>query len=197
MTEPLRNSFDRGPEGWCSYDYHWSIVAGGRNIFVLTAWEESGGVGGSGYVWSDQNQWSADTPEAPISMLPLLVYTNWTGGDPVDLRGARVSAYLRGDGLLLNGASCYFWVVGRGGRWHMTSQPLHISDGRWADEPNVFTLHTDESLWHRSWSSDSSRPPSLESLLSSCRSYGFSFVGFGAEPTGKLALDEFQIQYAG
>ena len=37
----------------------------------------------------------------------------------------------------------------------------------------------------------------VESLLSSCRSYGFSFVGFGAEPTGKLALDEFQIQYAG
>ena len=38
------NRFSKGPEGWCSYDYHASIVSGGRNVFVLATWEGSGGV---------------------------------------------------------------------------------------------------------------------------------------------------------
>ena len=27
------NTFEKGPEGWCSYDYHASIIAG-QNYFV-------------------------------------------------------------------------------------------------------------------------------------------------------------------
>ena len=116
--------------------------------------------------------------------------------------GARVSVYLRGDDLELGGAQCYFWVVGRGGergsggRWHYASNPLHISDGRWADEPNVFTLHNDESLWHRSWSVDPTDPPSLDDLLRRCSSYGFSFVDFGQLPRGRFAMDELEIELA-
>jgi len=193
----IRNSFDRGPEGWCSYDYHWSIVAKGRNIFILTTWESSGGVNNSGYVWCDETRWSADTPESPVSLLPFITYLNWTGLGPLDLREARVSVYLRGDNLQLHGARCYFWVVGPGGRWHLTSQPLAISDGRWADQPNRFTLRNDESLWHRSWSSDPAEPPALDGLLGGACSYGISLVGFGQEPRGKFCMDEFEIALAG
>ena len=49
----IRNTFSRGPESWCSYDYHWSIVAKGNDIFIMTRWESSGGVDNSGYIWSD------------------------------------------------------------------------------------------------------------------------------------------------
>ena len=197
----MKSSFDLGSEAWCSYDYHASVPLG-ANFFVMAPWEPSGGVNDSGYIWTNEAGWSADTPERPISVLPLLIYRHWVGLGPVDLREARVSVYLRGDGLELGGARCYFWVVGRGGekgsggRWHYASNPLHISDGRWADEPNVFTLHNDESLWHRSWSADPANPPSLDDLLGNCRSYGFSFVDFGQLPRGRFAMDEIEIELA-
>ena len=193
----IRNTFDKGPESWCSYDYHWSIVDRGTNIFILTTWQASGGVNDSGCIWCDETRWSADTPESPVSLLPFITYVNWTGGEPLDLREARVSVYLRGDGLQLHGARCYFWVVGPGGRWHLASQPLHISDGAWAKSPNVFTLHNDESLWHRSWSADPANPPALNDLLANAVSYGFSLVEFGQEPRGKFSMDEFEIRLAG
>jgi hypothetical protein len=106
----LQNNFNKGPEGWCSYDYHWTNVAKRNNIFVLTTWERSGGVDGRSYVWTDESRWSADTPESPVSILPLLLFRGWVGEDPVDLREAEVSVYLRGDSLQLDGARCYFWV---------------------------------------------------------------------------------------
>ena len=47
------NTFDKGPEGWCSYDYHRSMVDGGENYFVLTVHRPKGGVNDSGYVWTE------------------------------------------------------------------------------------------------------------------------------------------------
>ena len=91
------------------------MIAGGQNIFILTTWEKDGGVGNSGYVWSDHTRWSADTPEIPLSILPLLFYRSWLNEDPIDLRNAEVSVYLRGDNLRLDGAECFFWVHGSGG----------------------------------------------------------------------------------
>ena len=192
----VKNSFDKGPEGWCSYDYHASVVGGGTNIFVLTTSERSGGVNDSGYVWCDESRWSADTPESPVSVLPFIMYTHWVGADPMDLRNAEVSVYLRGDGLQLDGAECYFWVHSSHTRWHYNSNPLEISDGEWASTPNVFTLKNDESLWHMSWAGDPSNPSSLDRLLSSSISYGFSFVGFGQETRGKFSMDELEIKLA-
>ena len=192
----IKNSFDHGPEGWCSYDYHWSIVAKGRNIFILTTWEASGGVGGSGYIWCDETRWSADTPESPVSLLPFITYTNWAGREPLDLRDARVSVYLRGDNLQLFGSRCYFWVVVPGGRWHFTSHPLTISEGEWAPAPNVFVLRDDEALWHQSWSGDPPNPRPLAGVLARTVSYGFSLVGFGQEPRGRFSMDEFEIRLA-
>ena len=64
MATVLRTTFDKGPERWCSYDYHESVLAR-CNIFVLTTHETSGGVNDSGYVWADEHRWSADTPEVP------------------------------------------------------------------------------------------------------------------------------------
>ena len=155
----MKSSFDVGQEGWCSYDYNGCIRAD-RRIMVLAEWEPEGGADGGGYVWADEHGWSADTPESPVSVLPLMLYRYWVDEGPLDLRGARVSVYLRGDGLELFGARCYFWVVGSDdrGRWHYDGAPLEISDGRWADEPNVITLHNDEELWRRSWSKDPDNP---------------------------------------
>ena len=193
----IRNSFDEGPEGWCSYDYHWSIVAGGRNIFILSAWQSAGGVNDSGYIWADEKQWSADTPERPVSVLPLLTYANWMGREPLDLREAQVSVYLRGDDLQLFGCPCYFWVNRPGCRWHLTARPLTVSDGQWATEPNTFLLSNDEALWHQSWSGNLPTPQALNSVLADVHSYGFSFVGFGQEPRGRFSMDEFEIRLAG
>ncbi len=188
-------TFDSGPEGWCSYDYHESVLAR-KNIFILTTHERSGGVNDSGYVWADEHRWSADTPEVPLSILPLIYYRSWIGEGAVDLREADVSVYLRGDGLELDGADCYFWVHSTGTRWHYTSNPLEISDGRWADEPLTFTLKNDESLWHMSWTGRAEGPAPLDILLRDGVSYGFSFVGFGQEARGRLSMDELEIKLA-
>jgi hypothetical protein len=190
----IRNTFAKGPEGWCSYDYHASMVAGGVNVFVLGTWVASGGVGDSGYVWTDHRRWSADTPERPLSILPLLFYRNWVGEANVDLRGAEMAAYLRGDDLRLDGARCLFWVHGHGTRWHCASQPLTVTDGCWAAAPNRVSLRNDESLWHRSWTIDPREPVSLDQVLGDVQSYGFSFVGFSSEVSGRLSLDEFEIR---
>ena len=189
----VRNNFARGPEGWCSYDYHASIVAGGRNIFILATWEKEGGIGNAGYVWADHTRWSADTPEKPLSILPLLFYRSWVNADPIDLRDAEVSVYLRGDNLRLDGAQCFFWIHGAGGRWHYTSHPLALSDTSWSSEPLRFRLQNDEPLWHHSWPRDPESRP-LESILGRVHSYGFSFVGFSSEVSGRLCLGGFEIK---
>ena len=99
----IKNSFEVGPEGWHSYDYLGEIVAG-AGIFVLTSWQREGGVNNSGFIWADQSRWSTDVPERPISILALIHYRNWVGLDPIDLRQAEVSDFLRGDDLRLYGA---------------------------------------------------------------------------------------------
>ena len=188
----LKNRFDKGPEGWCSYDYHASIVSGGHNIQILATREKKGGVGDSPYIWVDHTRWSADTPEKPLSILPLMVYRGWINEDPIDLRDAEVSVYLRGDGLQLDkNTHCFFWVHGPGGRWHLNSRPLTISEGKWSSEPLRFALPNDEKLWHHSWPHDERH---LVDTLGAVDSYGFSFVGFTFEVRGRLSMDEFEIK---
>jgi len=188
----VMNTFGKGPECWCSYDYHASIVAGGRNIFILTTWEK-GGVGNCGYVWADHTRWSADTPEKPLSILPLLFYRSWANADPIDLRDAEVSVYLRGDDLQMDEAQCLFWVHCWGGRWHLSSRPLHVSEGKWSAEPLRFALPDDETLWHHSWPRHPQKSKPLTEVLGGVLSYGFSFVGFSSEVRGRLCMSEFQI----
>ena len=188
----VRSGFDIGPDGWCSYDYHASVITG-DNVFILTSWQATGGVDNGGYAWTDNTRWSADTPEKPLSILPLLRYRSWVAEDAVDLADAELSVYLRGDGLQLDGAACYFWIHGAHTRWHLTGQPLTVADGSWSAEPNRVTLPDDESQWHRSWSLDPATPAPLSSLLKQQQSYGFSFVGFSREVSGRLSIDEFEI----
>jgi hypothetical protein len=186
------NTFEKGPEGWCSYDYHASIIAG-QNYFVLTTWDESGGADGSGCVWADHTRWSTDTPESPVSILPFILYRNWVSEPLIDLRGTEISVQLRGDGLKLDGASCYFWAHTRGTRWHCKGQPLKIADGCW-DEPTRFTVESDESAWYRSWVRDPSIMADLDTVLAGAGSYGISLVGFRHEVSGKLAMGSFEIR---
>jgi hypothetical protein len=189
----IHNRFEMGPEGWCSYDYHASMVSGGTNFFVLAAWEAQGGVESPGYIWTDNTRWSADTPERPLSILPLIFYRSWVGKGPVDLRDVEASFRLRGEGLALDGAVCLFWVHALDTRWHLASQPIDLGDGHWPGQPTRLVLANDESRWHRSWSSDPAQPTALDKVLNNAESYGFSFVGFSREVTGRLCLDSFRI----
>jgi hypothetical protein len=189
----VKNAFIRGPEGWCSYDYHASMVSGGSNVFILANWQKHEGVETSGCVWTDHTRWSADTPEQPLSILPLIYYRSWVNEDPIDLRGAEVSGFLRGDDLKLDGAKVCFWVHGDGGRWHLASRPLPVPEGRWPDKPFNVQLTVDESVWHHSWPRDPEKSRPLESILAAAHSYGFSFTGFSSEVTGRLSMCRFQI----
>jgi hypothetical protein len=189
----IRNSFEKGPEGWHSYDYHADVVAGIHGFYVLTTWEKEGGVDNTGYIWADQTRWSTDTPEAPVSILPLILCLNWVNLEPLDLREAELSVYLRGDDLATDGAACYFWVNSGLNRWHLTSQPLHVSDGCWADDPNRLRLVNDESKWHNSWSGIPPRQKPLDTALATASSYGFAFVGLRQEVTGRLSMAKFEV----
>jgi hypothetical protein len=191
----VQNTFTKGPESWCAYDYHASMVADGTNIFVLGTCDPTGGPEETGTVWVDHRRWSADTPEKPLSILPLLTYRGWVNAGPIDLRNAEVSCCLRGDQLRLDGAQCYFWVHGHGGRWHLNSQPLPIAEGSW-EAPRRFTLADDEKLWHHSWPRDPQHSRPLSAVLGAVVSYGFSFVGFSAEVTGRLSLGRFEVRTA-
>ena len=203
------NTFERGRESWQVYDYNGGI-AGGGNVFFLPTWEKTGGVGDSGYIWADDSRWRIDTPEDPHSILPFLLYHRWvaldaqepprkpdtpraTGfvkGDALDLREAEVSVRLRGDNLDLKGAHCLFWVHHGSTRWHYTGHRLKIHQGTWGPEER-FVLHNDEAQWHRSWDPGQN---SLDEVLKISYSYGFSFVGFSEEVTGKFSMDEFRIR---
>jgi len=186
----VKNTFAKGLEGWCSYEYHASVVAG-REIFILVNWERKGGPGKSGYIWTNQTGWSADTPETPISILCFLTYRHFVNEGPIDLRNAECSVYLRGDELKLYGAKCLFWVNRSGERWHLNSRPLEISENTWSDKPLCFSLPNDEALWNRSWSPPT--PRSLDGTLAFAISYGFSFVGFSSEVRGRLCMSQFEI----
>jgi len=190
----LLSSFNSDREGWQAYDYNGG-VAGGGNVFYPLNWEKAGGLSNSGYVWADDSQWRIDTPESPNSILAFIIYRNWVNGLPLDLREAEVSVYLRGDGLDLKGAQCHFWALDReiGTRWHYVSQPLKISESKWG-KPLRFRLKNQESLWHRTWARTPSKPASLDEVLRSCDSYGFSFLNFSGEVTGKLSMDNLQIR---
>lgn len=191
----IKNTFEVGPDGWSSYDYHQSIVQrANRAIFVLNTHERTGGVDGGPYSWTNEHVWTVDVPEVPMSILPLIYYRSWMGDGPADLRNLEVSVYLRGDGLNLEGAECYFWVVCGMTRWHFNSNPIDIPEGSWAPDPATFRLTTDEAQWHRSWSKDPSNPTSLSDCLENCASYGFSFVGFDRAVKGKLSIGGFEIR---
>lgn len=187
----IKNNFDKGPEGWCSYDYHASMVADGSNIFILATWAAQGGVDNGSFIWTDHRRWSADTPERPLSILPLLCYRSWVGADPLDMRQSAVAVHLRADRLRLDDAQCFFWVHAASTRWHYTAHPLALEEGVWT--ANRLALAADENQWHRSWSADPGHPVALEQVLSRAESYGFSFVGFSSEVTGRLSMSQFSI----
>jgi hypothetical protein len=191
----VNNTFELGPEGWSSYDYHQSVVQReGKAIMVLTTHQKTGGIDDKGYVWTNEHVWTPDIPETPVSILPLIIYRNWTNEEPVDLRDTKVTVSLRGDGLELEGAECYFWVVCGMTRWHMNSEPFEIVEGAWPTSPATIQLTSDETLWHRSWSKDPSNAISLDDCLKNCVSYGFSFVGSTSAVRGKLSLGGFKIE---
>jgi hypothetical protein len=193
MNTPIQNRFAKGPEGWCSYDYHASMVSNGTNIFVLATWVQGGGPAGGNYIWTDHRRWSADTPEKPLSILPLLFYRSWIDADPIDLREGELTVSLRGYDLNLDGAKCFFWVHAGNTRWHFVAQPLPIAVGGLALQPQRLVLRADPAHWHRSWTQDEATALSLAQTLQDARSYGFSFTGFSSEVTGRLALGAFSI----
>jgi hypothetical protein len=187
-------TFESGAEHWQIYDYTGGKT-GGTSVFHPATWERSGGVLDSGYVWADDSRWRIDTPEKPPSILAFFIRRSYARQGAVDLRGAEVSVCLRGDKLDLKGSKCLFWAFSddKGTRWHYRGKPLTVPDGKWS-EPQTFVLEDDEKQWHRSWARDPKNPGGLGEVLATCDSYGFSFVGFSEEVTGKLAMDELVIK---
>ncbi len=192
----LTTDFNKDRAGWQIYDYNGGKEGGG-NVFFPATWEKSGGVGDSGYIWADDSRWRIDTPEEPHSILAFIVYRSWVGGQALDLRGAKLSVHLRGDKLDLRGAKCLFWALNnaKGTRWHMKGQPLTVADGSWGAKQTI-VLKSDEKLWLKSWSRNPDKPASLDEVLATCDSYGFSFVVFSGEVTGKFSMDELVIEFA-
>lgn len=215
----VRYSFDGSSddsEAWRAYDYAGDGEAGGLNVFYPLTWQESGGVNNSGYVWADDSRWRIDTPEKPVSILAMLVYQDWRrprpnhqpgtiprgigqgnrngyGGSELDLRNAEVSVYLRGDNLKLRGAKVYFWVITPNSyRWHLVGQPLEVSADHWGKKV-TFVLKNDPAQWHLSFHGNDP-VPGFDTALNRVISYGFSFVGFQGEVTGKFSIDEFEIK---
>jgi hypothetical protein len=195
MNPRLKNTFDFDYEGWQSYDYEASVRAG-HEVFRPVTWTPTGGARDSGHVWTDDTRWTVDTPEQPRSILALVMYRCWLSRGPVDLRGATVSVFLRGDGLDLKGGSCCFWAwnLRSGTRWHMSRRPLPISPDAWADRPVEFRVENDAALWHRSWAIRFPEFGPLDRVLAEADSFGFSFLGFAEKVTGRLRMDEFEIR---
>jgi len=190
----VRNQFNEGREGWRIYDYNGG-KAGGGNVFFPAVWEKSGGVENSGYIWADDSKWRIDTPEEPDSILPFIIYRVWVKEKALDVRGAKLSLYLRGDELDLKRAKCLFWAFNRtrGTRYHYQGEPLKVTAGECGKRQTI-VLKNGMKLWHESWSRTPDKPASLDEVLRECDSYGVSFVGFSAEVTGKLAMDELVIE---
>jgi hypothetical protein len=186
-------TFRTGAEHWQVYDYNGG-KKGGPSVFYPVTWERSGGVKDSEYVWGDDSRWRIDTPEDPQSVLAFFTRRSYARQGPIDLRGAEVSVYLRGDKLDLKGGKCLFWIFSdeKGTRWHFRAKPLNVPEGTWS-EKQTFVLENNEKQWHRSWARHPDRPGSLADVLKTCDSYGFSFVGFKGEPAGRFAMDELMI----
>ena len=192
----VSNHFTGGHEGWRIYDYNGGKPGGG-NVFFPATWEKSGGVENSGYIWADDSKWRIDVPEKPHSILPFIIYRHWVDGKALDIRGARLSLYLRGDKLDLKGAKCLFWAFNqkRGTRYHYTGAALKVTAGKWGQKQTI-VLKNEAKLWHASWSRMPDNPARLDDVLRECDSYGVSFVGFSDEVTGKFAMDELVIEKA-
>ncbi len=211
----LESSFENGPEGWYIYDYNGGIASGGNSFYPVT-WEKTGGVTNSGHIWADDSRWRIDTPESPQIIFPFILYRNlklilpelkilyrdWGNGDvpfkvttfgrgELDLRNAKVSVYLRGDGLDLKGAKCFFWAF-NGTRWVYTGHPLQIQQGSWGPK-QTFTLTNEESLWQRTWSATPTSPANLDQALKGSFCHGFCFLGFSNEVTGTISMDQLEI----
>ena len=190
----VSNHFDESREGWRIYDYNGGKPGGG-NVFFPATWEKSGGVEDSGYIWADDSKWRVDVPEQPHSILPFIIYRDWVDGKALDIRGAKLSVFLRGDKLDLKGARCLFWAFNRkrGTRYHYTGEALKVSAGEWGRKQTI-VLKNETKLWHASWSRMPDKPATLDEVLRECDSYGVSFVGFSDEVTGRFAMDELVIE---
>lgn len=193
------DDFDSGSCYWQVYDYNGGHLGWG-NVFYPVVWQDYGGVRNSPYVWADDSLWRIDTPEDPDSILSLIVYQSWKSSSNLDLRNATVSVYIRGDELDLKGGYLDFWVLGstpgNTSRWHFSSRPLTISEGTWGPK-QTFVLTCEPALWNLSWGGHPDQPPvSLDQVLANALSYGFAFVGFSEEVTGRLSIDQMQITLA-
>jgi hypothetical protein len=175
---------------WHSYAY-----LGTTHEYRACRKSENGGWNNGAYVTADDSLWTIDTPESPQSILALMIpSTLMLKSPPLDLRYTAVSFSLRGDNLQLYGASCYFWVVSfvpTSTRWHYTSQPLIVPEGKWS-ELQTLVLSPKEDAWHCSFSLQQPRTP-LNDVLGLCMSFGISFMGFSEKVSGNISLSDFTI----
>ena len=182
-SEIWRQDFADGADRWTSYFY---LGGGDGHAFYPCSHEQTGGVGDGPYIWTGSSRWGIDKPEKPESVLALLIYSAWMNPVPdldsliyptIDLLNTKASFYLRGN-FNLNGGDAYFWVLDGNGRIHKTDQPLSIGNGTW--EHNEVSMLPGIVGWSQSWGTPVD--------LSAIQSFGISFRGFSAKPTGRLEM---------
>jgi hypothetical protein len=176
---PLVTTFNDSPAGWMAYDYEGGKGREAGNVFYPATWQP-------GLICADDSMWRIDTPEDPDSILALLTYRSWVGAEPLDLRGRTLVVRLKGEGLDLHGAHLTLWVHSTkyGTRYH-AAPALPIED-EWSE------ARVPLAGMHRSWSH--AREATEAEVLSAVDSYGIAFVGFDAEVTGRVCLDEVRIE---
>lgn len=149
--------------------------------------------------WLEGKALTIDQLEDPKSYLVFLTYVYLPPGEigTVDMRGYKIRVKIASE-TDLKGATCYFWVLREGTRWHYVNHPIHIWDNlneAAKAPPEEFELINDDKLWHRSWikNNEAWYHYSLDNALENCLSYGFSLVGFTDEIHGKLLMRDFSI----
>jgi len=58
MKKDIIDTFEKGPEAWCSYEYHASVISD-HGVFIRALWSKTGGPNDGGYIWvhRDNSRW--------------------------------------------------------------------------------------------------------------------------------------------
>jgi len=111
MSLIVNNTFDNFFEYWFTYDYERDKNQ--KNPFVPVTWEDYDGVNNSGHIWTDDNRWTIDALENPVSIIPLIHYRGeeicdkgitYYHTNTVDFTNVTISFYLKKENLNLYNA---------------------------------------------------------------------------------------------
>lgn len=196
------------------YQERWDQGDGGWGTWADKSWVPTGGATGGGYL-SMRNNAVLDLNHVDgigtLQLTSFLYTTSLAAGDP-DLRGARVSFWLRGTRWRPNEAELLFWAQGRtraettfnwahtgfdmtpfleSGTWQQVSFKLEDNPFAWSYAGNNPSAQGDTAYRYTYWP--------LHDALSHVNLDVFNLLAFvdpATLPTGTIDFDDFEICYA-